>query len=150
MSHHMNFLARWRDISSTILTGSRNSPTIRSATDRDNIRMHSGLRKRELERMDTRTNRFPAIITIANKMNTTMMMVMWGLRINDTLSLAGYKFVPLVWFAIEKLNSIFKESLLIQRSAPRCVIECHGGNNAIIFQEKANERSGILWKIEIH
>ena len=51
---------------------------------------------------------------------------------------------------IEKLNSIFKESLLIQRSAPRCVIECHGGNNAIIFQEKANERSGILWKIEIH
>lgn len=96
-----------------ILIGSRNSFIIRLVIDRDNIRMYFGFCKWELEWMDIRINRFFVIIMIVNKMNIIMMMVMWGLRINDIFLLVGYKFVLFVMFVIEKLNFIFKEFFLI-------------------------------------
>lgn len=113
MLYYMNFFVWWRDISFMILIGSRNSFIIRLVIDRDNIRMYFGFCKWELEWMDIRINRFFVIIMIVNKMNIIMMMVMWGLRINDIFLLVGYKFVLFVMFVIEKLNFIFKEFFLI-------------------------------------
>lgn len=113
MLYYMNFFVWWRDISFMILIGSRNSFIIRLVIDRDNIRMYFGFCNWELEWMDIRINRFFVIIMIVNKMNIIMMMVMWGLRINDIFLLVGYKFVLFVMFVIEKLNFIFKEFFLI-------------------------------------
>lgn len=113
MLYYMNFFVWWRDISFMILIGSRNSFIIRLVIDRDNIRMYFGFCKWELEWMDIRINRFFVIIMIVNKMNIIMMIVMWGLRINDIFLLVGYKFVLFVMFVIEKLNFIFKEFFLI-------------------------------------
>lgn len=113
MLYYMNFFVWWRDISFMILIGSRNSFIIKLVIDRDNIRMYFGFCKWELEWMDIRINRFFVIIMIVNKMNIIMMIVMWGLRINDIFLLVGYKFVLFVMFVIEKLNFIFKEFFLI-------------------------------------
>ena len=109
--HHMNSLVDSMEKSSSVLTGRRNTPTIRSASDKDNISMYSGLRRRRFTRIDASTRRLTRIIVGANKMKNTMLTITSGLRSSEEFPVSADKLVAFVMLELEVFeNMVYKSS----------------------------------------
>lgn len=108
--HHMNSLVDSIEESSSVLTGRRNTPTMRSASDKDNISMYSGLRRRRFTRIDASTRRFTKIIVRANKMKNTMLTITSGLRSSEEFPFSADKLVAFVMLDLEVFENMVYRS----------------------------------------
>lgn len=87
---------------------------MRSASDKDNIRMYSGLRKRRLTRIAASTRRFARIIVTANKMKNTMLTMTSGLRSSEESQFSADKRVAFVVLDLEVFENMVKRSTELQ------------------------------------
>ena len=109
--HHMNSLVDSMEKSSSVLTGRRITPTMRSASDKDNISMYSGLRRRRFTRIDASTRRLTRIIVRANKMKNTMLTITSGLKSSEEFPVSADKLVAFVMLKLEVFeNMVYKAS----------------------------------------
>lgn len=108
--HHMNSLVDSMEKSSSVLTGRRNTPTMRSASDKDNISMYSGLRRRRFTRIDASTRRFTSIIVRDNKMKNTMLTITSGLRSSEELPFTADELLAFVMLELEAFEIMVYQS----------------------------------------
>ena len=74
--HQINCLAQLYESSSILRVGSNNSPTVRSATDKDKIRRYVGHRRRWFIEIDeASTRRLVVTVTTANKLKSPAIMI---------------------------------------------------------------------------
>lgn len=109
--HHMNSLVDSMEKSSNVLIGRRNTPTMRSASDKDNISIYSGLRRRRLTRIDASIRKLTRIIVRANNMKNTMLTITSGLRSSAKFPFPAGDRAAFVVLALEVFeNMVYKST----------------------------------------
>jgi len=127
--HHMNSLVDSIEKSSNVLTGRRNTPTMRSASDKDNISMYSGLRRRRFTRIDASTRRLTKIIVKANNMKNTMFTITSGLRSSEKFPFSAGKLEAFVMLILEVFGN-----MVIDPPSWRFDVNCSSASN--VSQQK--------------